>query len=877
MFDLFACSLVERRLPCLITAGLLLWFCHLPRPTVADDLLPQRFRYNPKIPSPADHLGFEIGSRHLTHPQLVDYLKTLAAASPRVEIEEYARSHGGRPLVMLTITSPENHQRIDQIRRQHRQLSDPRASAKIDIGQLPAVINMGYSVHGNEPSGSNVAPLVAYFLAASQAPETELMLSEMVVLLDPSLNPDGFQRFASWANATRGQIANPDPRHREHREVWPGGRTNYYWFDLNRDWLPLVHPESQGRARMYHAWKPNVLLDFHEMGTDATYFFQPGVPARQNPLIPAATLDLTSQFAKLHARELDKIGSLYFTEERYDDFYPGKGSTYPDLHGGIGILFEQASSRGQVQESDNGRLEFPFTIRNHFTTSLSSLQATWELRRELHEHLRGFYQESLQLGQAQTSSGFVFSARGDPARLDAFMQTLTRHDVEVYRLAMAREVGGVRFDPAESCVVPTAQAEFRFLQALTDERVTFQENIFYDVSAWSLPLAFNLSSAELGDLDLKPLLGARYELPTEQPPQADVDLPPDALGYLVDWRGYYAPRSLYRLVAEDIRVKVAQQPFQVDVNGRRETLGHGTILIPAAAQPEKRERIVSLLRQAVAADQVRVLPLETGLTPQGIDLGSSDFATLEKPRVLLVVGEGVKAYEAGEVWHLLDRRYEMPATLVETYRLGGLDWDEYNVAVFVSGDYQHVTNAAIQKLKRWLADGGTLAAIGTAGKWVADQELAKIRYQSPPSSREERPRRPYGEAQDDAALTRVAGAILRTDFDPTHPLAYGYLPDRGDTTLLPVFRSHNLMVQRSASPYNTPVAYPEQVSPVAGGYVSDENAQRLRGTASVLVAGSGRGRVVLFNDNPNFRGHWYGTNRLMANALFFGPLIRTPE
>ena len=268
---------------------------------------------------------------------------------------------------------------------------------------------MGYSVHGNEPSASNVSPLVAYHLAASQGEAIDELLDQVVVLLDPCLNPDGFDRFAHWANNHRGHVLNGSPDHREHREGWPSGRTNYYWFDLNRDWLPAQHPESQGRLKIARRWLPNVVLDFHEMGGNATFFFQPGVPKRTNPLTPLRNVQLTNQIGAYHAKALDEIRSLYYTQERFDDFYMGKGSTYPDLHGGVGILFEQGSSRGHLAQTDHGTLTFPFTIRNQFRTSLSSLDAVLTLRSDLLEYKRDFYQDALALARAGKVAGYVVS------------------------------------------------------------------------------------------------------------------------------------------------------------------------------------------------------------------------------------------------------------------------------------------------------------------------------------------------------------------------------------------------------------------------------------------------------------------------------------
>lgn len=339
--------------------------------TTLDDYLPKDVTYNPDISTPKEVLGYEVGEWHVRPEQLVRYMEVLSEESDRFSFEITGYTHERRPLVLVTVTTPENHQNIDELRDAHIALSDP--NRKGDPDNAPLVLYMGYSIHGDEPSGSNSALLYAYYLAAAQGDKIEQVLQDTIILLDPSYNPDGLARFAQWANQHKSQNLVSDTQHREHVQPMPRGRVNHYWFDLNRDWLLLQHPESRARIANFQKWKPNVLTDFHEMGTDSTFFFQPGIPSRKNPNTPDENVKLTQTLAEGHAAALDEQGRLYFTEEAFDDFYVGKGSTYPDVQGAIGILFEQASSRGHAQDSINGVLEFPFTIQNQFTTSLTSM------------------------------------------------------------------------------------------------------------------------------------------------------------------------------------------------------------------------------------------------------------------------------------------------------------------------------------------------------------------------------------------------------------------------------------------------------------------------------------------------------------------------
>jgi hypothetical protein len=398
-----------------------------------DYYLPKGIKYDSKVPTPKEFLGYEVGEWHVGHDQLVYYMRAVAAASDRVTIKTFARSYEGRPLVLLTITSPENQKRIDEIQREHVQLTDPNASKDLNVDNMPVVLYQGYSIHGNEASGSNAALLYAYYLAAAQGDAIEERLKNTVILLDPSFNPDGMNRFASWVNTHKSYHPVADGNEREYNEAWPRGRTNHYWFDLNRDWLLTQHPESQGRIHNFHTWKPNVLTDHHEMGTNNTFFFQPGVPSRTHPITPLRNQELTGEIAKYHAKGLDKIGSLYYTKENFDDFYYGKGSTYPDVQGAIGILFEQASSRGHYQESVHGVLTFPFTVRNQFVTSLTTLEAGYNLRKELLSWQREFYTSAMDEAGQDNLKAYVFGDQYDKTRTAHFIELLLRHRIKIYK------------------------------------------------------------------------------------------------------------------------------------------------------------------------------------------------------------------------------------------------------------------------------------------------------------------------------------------------------------------------------------------------------------------------------------------------------------
>lgn len=843
-----------------LTLAVMLCLCHfaMAQKTDLSYYLPQNVTYNPNIPKPQDLLGYQVGEWHVSHDQLATYMQRMAELSDRISIEEYGRTHENRPLYLLTITTPENHKNIQSIKEQHRQLTDPAASEKLDIKKMPGVVWMGYSVHGNEPSGSNAALLAVYHLAAAQGPEIEKLLQETIILVDPSINPDGLNRFASWVNTHRGSNLVTDPNSAEFNEVWPRGRTNHYWFDLNRDWLPLQHPESKGRLAKFHEWKPNVLTDHHEMGTNATFFFQPGIPSRNHPLTPANNFKLTQKIGGYHAKALDKIGSLYYTEESYDDFYYGKGSTYPDVNGAVGILFEQASSRGHAQESSNGILTFPFTIRNQFTTTLSTLEAAQAMREELLAHQRNFYKQAIKEAKSAPVKAYVFGSEKDHARAYHLAEIIQQHQIEIYRPKASFKYDNVDYTPENAYIVPTNQPQYKLIEAMFEKRTTFQDSLFYDISAWTLPLAFDLEYAALPSRSFKDnQLGEKVTAPAM--PKGELTGGNSNYAYAFQWHAYYAPRVLNTLFEKGIAVKVATDKFTTE-DGK--TYDYGTILIPVAGQNVSPEQLRTILQEAAQNNSLQITALATGFNPKGIKLGSPMMRTLEQPKMLLLMGDGVNSNDAGEAWHLLDNRFGMKPTLVTTDRFNRTDLSKYNVIIFSDGSYNSISR---DKLKAWVQQGGTVIGMGDAVKWLADSGISNTIFRKTEEVKTQK-RQPYADMENTAGAQGIGGAIFETTLDLTHPLAYGYTD-----ASLPIFRSNTLFMEPSKSPYANPLMYTPK--PLMAGYSSKQNLKLAQNSAAIEVSAIGAGKVISMPDNPNFRAFWYGTNKLFLNSIFFGQII----
>ncbi|MEK9957956.1 MAG: M14 family metallopeptidase [Flavobacteriaceae bacterium] len=806
--------------------------------------------YNPDIPTPQSVLGYEVGEWHVSHDRLVQYMTALAQASDRITLENRGYTFERRPLLLLTITSPENHQRIDEIKAQHQQLTTPEGS-NLAVENMPAVLYQGFSIHGNEPSGANAGLLAAYHLAASEDPETLTLLDEVVVLFDPSFNPDGLQRFAYWANTNRSMNLNPDNNDREYSEVWPGGRTNHYWFDLNRDWLPTQLPESQARIKTYIDWLPNVLTDHHEMGTNSSFFFQPGIPDRVNPLTPDMNQKLTQEIGKFHAAAFDELGSLYYSEEDYDDFFYGKGSTYPDINGSIGILFEQASSRGHLQNSDNGVLTFPFTIRNQLTAAFSTLKAVKTLRVSLLEYMRSFYSNAAAEAAKSKQKALVFGNPKDPAGAYEMARVMDRHGIQLHKIRQSSRINGQEYPEASSYVVPLNQKKSRLIKALFNIQTQFKDSLFYDISAWSFPHAFNQNYSYLND---SKQLGA--PLTPLQKPEGTVSQK-GSYAYLFEGHSYYAPKALYSLLSKGIRVKVSMLPFTR--NGVR--YDYGTYMVPVQNQSLDADALYALMQSVAKDNALSVLGVNGGST-EGIDLGSRNFRAVELPKVALLVGDGVRSYDAGEIWHLMDTRYEIPITKIDVRNMDRVDLSAYTHLI-LPASYGRGLNAFKDKLKTFAQGGGTIIGYGATLSWLSRNELIDLKFKT--TSRTAQNIR-FDQRNLFRGAEEIGGAIFNTKIDRSHPINFGI-----HSSYLPVFKNTELFLEPQKNSYDNPILYTS--NPLINGYISKENLQTLKNTSFFQSSRLGSGKVIVFTDNTNFRAFWYGTNRLLANALFHATLF----
>ena len=808
--------------------------------------------YNQSIPTPESVIGHQVGELHVSHDKLSHYVQEVSKNSDRVKLVNRGKTYENRVSWLMIITSESNHSRLEEIRKNHLELSNSK-NKNIDVTNMPIVVYQGFSVHGDEPSGTNASLPLIYHLLASNSEETKELLNDVVILLDPSLNPDGLQRFSQWANSNKNQSLNPDNNDREYNQYWPRARTNHYWFDLNRDYLPNQLIESNFKIQTYTEWLPNIMTDHHEMGTNSSFFFQPGVPERKNPLISDLNQDLTREIATYHEEALNEIGSLYYSEESFDDFYFGKGSTYPDANGGIGILFEQGSSRGHIQESVNGIITFPFTIKNQLATAFSTLKAAKNMRVKLLNYMKNFFDDQIDLNSKRTKN-IVFGKLKDESTVYHLADILKSHKIKFNSISKDIVINGKKYLKDNSYIVPMNQPKRTLIEAMFYTQTKFKDSLFYDVSSWTLPLAFNINydyTDGLSQSNISSLIDNEVEDLIK--PNGMVDNKSD-YAYIFEPHDYYTQAAIYQILDKGLRVKTATRKFSI----KGKDYDYGTYMIPVQNQELSSDEIYELLSKISIDYNVDFESHSTGIT-DGIDFGSNNFAIVRQPKIGLIVGDGVRSYDAGEIWHLLDTRYDIPISKLDVGNLGYIDLNKYSHIILADYSGRRINS---DQIKEYVDNGGNLIAYRNSIRWVSDN-LNEIELLSNDLVAEDVA---FDERQAFYGAQQTGGAIFKSSIDKSHPINYGI-----ESSTLPLFRNSNVYMSKDKQSFNNPILYTND--PLMSGYVSEENLSLLKKSSPFKLVRKGRGKILLMTDNTNFRAFWFGTNRILLNMLFHSNIM----
>ncbi|MCL1131004.1 M14 family zinc carboxypeptidase [Shewanella sairae] len=807
--------------------------------------------------SPEEFLGYPLGERLLRHDQINYYLQQIAQQNPRVSLEDTGVSHEARKQLTAVITSVENQAKLDDILAQRQQV---KYGAQQDG---PLIIWLAYSIHGDEISGAHSAIKLSHMLATSEEKWVTNLLNNAVVLITPSQNPDGLDRFSTWANGYAGKVAVSDPNHKEHKQGWPSGRSNHYLADLNRDWLFLRHPESQGRVALFHRWQPHYVGDFHEMGHNHSYFFQPGVPDRTHPLTPAANQKLTAKLAAYHQAELDTKKQAYFSRQLFDDFFYGKGSTYPDINGAIGVLFEQASARGQQQASVNGLVTMQEAIDNQYATSISSLKGALALRSELEQYQAEFFEDKHQkaMKKKPRQAGLLMSTSKDSGRIKVLTQLLAQHQIEYYYLTNPLSQGEIDFAVNSSIFIPNNQAQSALLTAMFDDRTEFVDPTFYDISTWNLQHAFDLTLRRNVKLELSVL--------NQTAPKFTVNQWDDkAVALLINWQQSQAVLLLQQLLEQGVLVKFAAKPFSIKQQNKNTDFAAGSLQIPLKQDKFSASDINKLVAKLAQKLQVDVVATNTSSASAGIDLGSPDFKVIKPIRPLLISGKGTSISEVGQLWYYLDNTLGVATTMVDINQLPSINLSDYSHVLFADGRYQTLDERFARKLGQFASEGGVIIAQKGALNWLSRANLLKTNLRSD---------RFYKQLFDAEGLTfdkkskfrakqAIGGAILELKLDTSHPINFGLPSDR-----LPILKNKVLGFSQVTGDFSVAAKYASQ--PLLSGYLAQEYQSSFSNSAAIIVESHNKGAVVALADNLLFRNIWLGSEKVYANALYFIPAL----
>ncbi|MDQ6675671.1 MAG: M14 family metallopeptidase [Acidobacteriota bacterium] len=858
--------------------------------------------YDPGVPTMRKVAGYEIGERISPHAEIVAYMEALAAAEPRrMKVFEYGQTWEGRKLIYAVIGSEANIRRLSEIKEGMARLADPRktpdSAARERSAGLPAIVWLAYGVHGNEISSPDAALITAYHLLAARNDKTvAAILAKDLVIIDPLQNPDGRDRFIHSFEAGEGLEPDPNPFAAEHTEPWPGGRTNHYYFDMNRDWLAMTQPETKGRIAAILAWHPQVVVDLHEMGTDSTYYFAP--PANPfNPNMTKFQADYQYDIGKGNAKWFDRFGFSYFTRDTYDAFYPGYGDSWPVYMGAIAMTFENGSTRGLVVRRSNGLLvTFRDTVRRHFVSSI----ATCETSAAHHDDLLLNYYQYAKTAIAEGTDGpvreYILPRRGNVSAVDKVAQLMLEQGVEVQRASAGFTAEGKTY-PAGSYLVPLAQPAKRrvknlleldtkmddiFLKAEEERRKRRLPSQIYDVTAWSIPLQFNIEAVPIAALPAVAATAVKLGEKTS----GQVVGGKASVAYLIPWGSAGAARVMTGAFREDLRIYGADKPF---TQGAHE-YSAGTLIVPVKENPEK---VHSVMARLAAENGTDVIATATSWVDQGSDFGSRYTPFLKRPAIALAWDRPTSGNSAGQTRFVLERQFGYPVTPIRTQQLGLAELDKFHVIILpeaspLEGGYASVLGPnGVLRLKQWVADGGTLIGIGTAVQFLADPATGLLPIQQENRSTSVAPpttppaARITGklfdkEADLDRAIqpdtelpTGLHGALVRCIVDCEHWITSGvpetvYAMVSGPSIYTPVKidKGVNAVV----------FAGPDKLA--AGGYMWEEFRKQLAYKPLLVVAKNGRGNVIGFTQDPNYRAALDGLNLLFLNAVFRGPSHR---
>ncbi|MBI4548501.1 MAG: hypothetical protein HY707_10995 [Ignavibacteriae bacterium] len=847
------------------------------------------------VPTPKAVLGYELGEKFSSHANIEKYILTLRdAARNRVRVFAYGETYEGRTLYLVVFSSPENLNRLNEIRSNIHKLADPRTitdtQAERLINTMPAAVWLSYGVHGNEASSPEAALNVIYQLASRDDEQTRTLLQQLVIIIDPLLNPDGHERYVNYQITRSGITAREDKNAVEHHEDWPSGRTNHYYFDLNRDWAWLTQRESHARIKAYREWLPQVHVDFHEMSYTSSYFFFPAFkPINKN--FPQSTIAWGEIYGKANAAAFDTMGWSYWSGESFDLFYPGYGDSWPSLNGAIGMTYEQAGQVGvRIKRADETTLTLKDRLEHHTTTSFATLKATADYREKRLRDFYRFFKDAIEEGKTEQIRTFIVHPGKDPARAARMISLLQQQGVEVLQAQKEFTIDGLsgyvskkwpsKTFPSGSYIVELDQPAKRLIMALMEQEPALSDTFFYDISTWALPIAYGVETY---------WTGKSPSVPTKK--VSDIMIPEGKIlngkasyAYLIKWDANDALRALIWLLQNDCKAQVAMKEFTLN----KERFGRGTIIVPVH---RNKDDIHDRMQELAQRFHLTMYSAHSGFTESGINLGSDRAVMLKKPKVAVVTNAPVSPEAFGAIWALFDQQYSLEFVPMKLVQLRNTDLHDYTAIIFTDdnaegGGYKsQLDSIAIQKIKTWIAGGGTFIGIegGAAFASASKGKIASVKIKEKKKDEEDKEakkdtakagrlteeelekRMTVEEKERKRRLESIPGTMLRVKLDNSHPLGFGY-----DTTII-VLKTTKTIFELTEKGYNVGI-YTK--SPRFSGYISKENEKKVEETPFLIHEQLGSGNIILFADDPNFRLFWDGLNKLFLNSILLMPSIK---
>jgi hypothetical protein len=890
--------------------------------------------YDSSVPRPSDHLGFTLGSKPASHSQVSGYLKDLARSSEKAKLFEYGETYEGHKLYYLLVTSEQNMSKISSIKDGHALLSDPRklkGDAERLIDDLPAVVWAGYAIHGDELSSTDAAVAVSYQLVAGLDEDTKYLLDNLVIVIDPIQNPDGRERFLTQIRQFSGQIPNPDLQSIQHTGVWPWGRGNHYFIDLNRDMFALVHPETRGKIAVCLEWKPQLMIDSHEMGALSTYLFSP--PREPfNPYWPGDTRKWWDIFAADQAKAFDKYGWSYFTREWNEEWFPGYTSTWGIFLGMVGILYEQAGVDGTVvKQRTEQLLTFAESVHHHFVSSMANLTTAAGNRKELLRHYADARRVAVENKKNSIGGSFIVDPSQNRRKVESFIETLLLQGIEVKRAESGFNVSGLRDErgkvdsrkfPSGTYIIDFAQPSRQLLQVLLDydirmnNKSLFEErrsiekdwgSRMYDVSAWCLPLAYGLESY----ISERKVLATSSMITEINRPVGKITGDKPLYGYMVDYTDDAVAYLLADSFERELKIRVAEKPSRIEDR----QFSRGSLLYVNKENPEDLGEILAELGEKHGLE---IIGVNTALASQGSDLGGSDYRLMIEPKIAMLTAPPISLSNYGSLWHMLDNDFGVKFASIDVNRLGRADLTRYNVLIMPSiwggpGLLKSVIGkSGISKLKEWVEDGGTLVAFGSGATFCADSTVGlsnvSLKSQSldkmdeydyalkrelsadrvvidslriwesiePENKKEkkEEPKKPGKEEMkrldDFARKFSPRGAIMDCRIDTTQWLTFGL----GEKLPVLVYTNDAFLTK---PPVRAAARFESEGKIRLSGLVWPEARKRWANTAYCTREGKGKGQLVLFASHPYMRSFFHGSKRMLVNAIFLGPGMGTRQ